>query len=362
MDPVISLYKDNLRSYPMKYKKLICPQEGLVELKEYEVPMKPEGTQVVIKNTHGAEKHGTMQSFVSKYGNKRGAWDQKRQMHTPGKGVVWGYPIPLGNMQVGYVESAGPEVVKLKKGDKVVHFSGFEPVSVNDESRCWKINEETSWQAAVCLDPASFALAAVRDGNLRAGDSAAVFSLGAIGLMAVIMAKLSGAYPIIAIDPVKERRDIALKLGAHKVLDPLDEKDLGAKLRELTNWKGLDVIIEYSGSMQAMQAALRGIAFGGNIVAGGFPGPWPAGLDLGGEAHMNRPNLIFSRTESDPNRDHPRWDNDRIRETVLRMILDGLIDGESVVGPIKSFSDDLADEYQQVMAHPEWGAKMGIEY
>jgi hypothetical protein len=96
MVPVISLYKDNIRSCPMIYKKLICPQEGLVELKEFEVPMKPQGTQVLIKNTHGAEKHGTMQSFVSKYGNKRGAWDQKKQMHTPGKGRCLGIPHTPG--------------------------------------------------------------------------------------------------------------------------------------------------------------------------------------------------------------------------------------------------------------------------
>lgn len=306
-------------------KKLICPEEGIVILEEYDLPQSLKEGELLIRHTHGAEKHGTMQSFVKKHGNKRGAWDGEKQMHTPGKGVVWNYPIPLGNMQVGYVEAVGSGVTGFSEGDRVVHFSGFAPAAVNHESSCWKIEEETDWKAAVCLDPATFALCAVRDGNLRAGDSCAIFSLGAIGLMAVTMARISGAYPIIAMDPVKERRDIALELGADIVLNPTAEEDLGAKLRELTDWRGLDVIIEYSGAMQAMQAALKGVAFGGNVVAGGFPGPWPAGLDLGGEAHMNRPNIIFSRTESDPNRDHPRWDNPRVRNTVLRMILDGSI-------------------------------------
>ena len=114
--------------------------------------------------------------------------------------------------------------------------------------------------------------------------------------------------------------------------------------------------------MEALQAALRGIAFGGNIVLGGFPGPMKAGLDLGAEAHMNRPNIYFSRTESDPNREHPRWDNVRVRATVHRMILDGLINAESIVTPVLKFTDNLVVEYDQVCSKPDKNIKFGVEY
>ncbi len=57
-------------------------------------------------------------------------------------------------------------------------------------------------QEAVCLDPAHFALAAVRDANVRIGTKVAIFGLGAIGLIAVQMVKLSGAELVFASDPL----------------------------------------------------------------------------------------------------------------------------------------------------------------
>jgi threonine dehydrogenase-like Zn-dependent dehydrogenase len=334
----------------------------VIELQDYDIPDQLGATEVLVRNTHGAEKHGTMESFVHKHGNMRGGYDAGRCMHTPGEGVAWDYPIPLGNMQVGFVEKVGSGVSRYRVGDRLVFFRGFEPLSVIDETEGWTIGPETSWKSATCLDPATFAFCALRDGNVRVGDAVAVFSLGAIGLTAVELAKRSGCYPVFAIDPVGERREAAKKLGADEVLDPLAMADLGAYLREATDWRGVDVVIEYSGALEAMQASLRGVAFGGTVVAGAFPGPLKAGLDLGAEAHMNRPQIVFSRTESDPNRDHPRWDNVRVRATVHRMIEHGEINGDVIVGPVVPFGDDFVEVYQKTIADRAGSIKMGVSY
>ena len=343
------------------YKKLCCPSPDRVEMRSYDIPALLEDTQVLVRNTHGAEKHGTMQSFLHKYGNKRGAWDAKRLMHTTGEGVVWNYPIPLGNMQVGIVEGIGSGVSRYIPGDRLVFYRGFEPMSVIDEQDGWKLNAGTSWKSATCLDPATFAFTALRDGNVRIGDAVAVFGLGAIGLMTVALAKLSGCHPVIAIEPFQNRRAVAETLGADATIDP-SGADAGALLREASDWRGMDVVVDFSGSMQAMQAALRGVAFGGTVISGAFPSPHPAGLDLGAEAHMNRPQIVFSRTESDPNRDHPRWNNSRVRATVHRMILAGLIDGEAVVNPVVAFDDRLPETYETTIADAASSIKMGIEH
>ncbi len=344
----------------MPFQRLICPRHGVVELADYTLPDQLAPDQVLVRNTHGAEKHGTMEAFVKKHGNSRGTWDAKRRMHT-GEGIQWAYPIPLGNMQVGFVEKVGSAVSRYRVGDRLVFFRGFEPLSVISETEGWPIAPDTSWQAAVCLDPATFAFAALRDANARIGDAVAIFSLGAIGLAAVALARLSGCHPIIAIDPVASRREAALKLGADIVLDPVG-LDVGAKLRELTDWRGVDKVIEYSGSVPALNAALRGVAFGGTIACGAFPAPYPAGLDFGAEAHMNRPNIVFTRTESDPNRDHPSWDNVRVRETVMRILRSGRFDGEPIVTPIVPFTPDLAQVYERVMADRDHAIKMGVTY
>ncbi len=314
----------------MTMKRLACPEHGVIKMIDSDIPDTLNEGQILVRNTHGAEKHGTMESFVHKHGNSRGAWDGRRGMHTPGEGVGWGYPIPLGNMQVGQVEKTGPNA-EVSVGDRVVYFGGFSPMGTATPGTFWKLESDTCWKSATCLDPATFALAALRDSNARIGDSVAIFSLGAIGLCAVALAKRAGCYPVIAIDPIAKRRKVAQTLGADITIDPIG-KDVGQQLRELTNWRGVDVVVEYSGSVPALNASLRGVAFGGTIACGAFPAPYAAGLDFGGEAHMNRPNIVFTRTESDPNRDHPNWSN------------------------------VLVEDYKGIMADKENAVKMGINY
>lgn len=65
--------------------------------------------------------------------------------------------------------------------------------------------------------------------------------------------------------------------------------------RRASRKRGVHVAVEYSGSLGALQAAIRTVAFGGNVVAGAFPPAYSAGLDLGGEAHINISNMIFWR-------------------------------------------------------------------
>lgn len=342
-------------------KRLICPRHGVIGMADYTLPDTLGETQIRVRHTHGAEKHGTMEAFVHAHGNSRGAWNREVLLHTPGEGVGWGYPIPLGNMQVGVVEAVGEKVTRYKVGDRLVAFCGFRPEWIYEEKEGWPIGKDTNWKSATCLDPVTFAFCALRDANLRIGDAVAIFSLGAIGMCAVALAKEAGCSRIIAIDPVASRRKAAEKLGADVLLDPTGV-DCGLEIRKATGMKGVDAVIEYSGNIHALNAAFRGIAFGGTIACGAFPAPFPAGLDFGGEAHMNRPNIVFTRTESDPNRDHPRWDNGRVRQVCMDMIVAGKIDGDLIVGPVVPFSDQLDKIYPKIVADREGGIKMGVTY
>lgn len=341
-------------------KRLVCAAHDAIGWEQYELPARLKVDEIRVRNTHGAEKHGTKVSFVHGHGNKRGTWDAAKQMFVPG-GVAWNYPIPLGNMQVGIVEEVGSGIRNYKPGDRILYFGAFAPTAVITEDETWKLAPDTCWKTATCLDPATFALCALRDGNARIGDSVAVFSLGAIGLMVVQLAKLAGCYPIIAVDPLPNRREAALQSGADLVIDPANS-DTGRTLREATDWRGVDVVIEYSGIMEALQEALRGVAFGGNVVLGAFPGPLKAGLDLGAEAHMNRPNIVFTRTESDPHRDHPRWDNRRVRAGIHSMVLKGQLNADSIVTPVLKFSDALVADYDTLISSSDKSIKFGVEY
>jgi threonine dehydrogenase-like Zn-dependent dehydrogenase len=200
----------------------------------------------------------------------------------------------------------------------------------------------------------------LRDGHVRIGDAVAVFGMGAIGLLVVQLAKLAGAYPVIAVDPLPARRALARACGADLLIDPTAE-DTGLAIKEATGKRGADVCIEYSGSHHALQAALRGVAYLGKVVAGAWPGAYPAGLDLGAEAHMNRPSIIFSRACSEPNPEHPNWNEERIFEVAWRYLSSGALQTVPLVQPIVDF-DDLITAYPKIATSPHEIVKLGVRF
>lgn len=338
-------------------RELVAPQARRAAFRDYgDAPLKP--GQVRVRSEFGAAKHGTEMALYKGYANPRGNFDGEYGVFRAETPMVT-YPVGLGNMCVGTVIEVAPGVERLAVGDRVFAHGGFRETHVWPDT-VHTLPEHVPWKAAVCLDPATFALGAVRDGQVRIGDAVAVFGLGAIGLVALQLARLSGARPTVAVDPIALRREVAADCGADIVLDPT-ACDAGLEIRKATGKRGADVCIEYSGSHSALQAAIRGVAFGGAVVAGAWPGAYPAGLDLGAEAHWNRPNLIFSRACSDPNRDHPRWDQDRIEEAAWRLLRDGLIQCEDIVQPVVAF-DDLPVEYPKIDTEPDRNVKLGVRF
>jgi threonine dehydrogenase-like Zn-dependent dehydrogenase len=328
-------------------------------LREISDPVPDEG-EVLVRSEFGAAKHGTEMASVKGYGH-RGRFDPELRLFVKEEGPL--RPpgeSQVGNMIVGCVESLGAGVDTLVVGDTVAVHSSFTDALARSASRCWKLEEGISWKDAVCLDPADFAMGAIRDGQIRIGDAVTVFGLGAIGLMVVQFAKLAGAYPVIGLDPLPNRRDAATACGADTVIDPV-ATDAGLEIKQATSNRGSDVVVEYSGSRHAMQAALRGVAFGGTVVAGAFPPPYGEGLDLGAEAHFNRPNIIFSRACSEPNRDHPRWDEIRIVDHCKHLFREGKISGDPIVTPVVDF-EEIVSEYPKITSDPGSNVKLGCRF
>ncbi len=102
--------------------------------------------------------------------------------------------------------------------------------------------------------------AVLNTARVRPGDSVAIFGLGGVGLAAVMAAALSGAHPIVAIDPVDSKRELALELGATTALHPDEVGDL--RVRHA---------FEAAGHPAVLEAAYRATARGGTTVAIGLP-------------------------------------------------------------------------------------------
>lgn len=316
----------------------IAPRQPV--LRDYEDgPLPADSVRVQVE--FGAPKRGTEMTM---YYGLRGA----------------GFPQGLGNMCVGKVSEIGSEVEGVEIGERVAGYGHLKETHTWNAQRILKMNERMTWKEAVCYDPAHFALAAVRDGQVRVGDRVAVFGLGALGLMSQQFAKIAGADFVAVVDPIQGRRAVAEKTGADLVLDPT-ACNVGEALREATGGLGVDVAIETSANYHALDDAIRSVAFEGTVVVVGWAKECKGGLDLGAVAHFNIPNLIFARANSDPNRDHPRWSFGRIIDTCWKWLSEGRFDCEDIVAPVVPFADAAA-AYEEMDNHPERSVKLGVSF
>ena len=348
-------------------KQLIATAPQQLAFLDYEDrPFQP--NEVYIKVQYASPKHGSEQmDFRGKSPFMEEQYDSEWQMFRPRKedeprGIEFG-KWNVGNMIVGEIIEKGTEVIDFNKGDIICTYGGIrETLIVNavNNHRLHKLSHATSWQSALCYDPAQFALGGVRDGNVLPGDFVAVFGLGAIGQLAVQMCKKIGA-DVVAIDPIDNRRIIALAYGADYSLDPMNG-DTGLELKKLSGKKGMDVIIETSGSKDALQQSLCGLAYGGTISYVAWAKEFSAGLNFGREGHFNNAKIVFTRVASEPFRDHPRWNRKRIEQTVWQMISTGYIDGREIIQPVVSFAE-AADAYSTYLdKFPEQSIKLGIRF
>ncbi|MFK4186978.1 zinc-binding dehydrogenase [Streptomyces sparsogenes] len=111
--------------------------------------------------------------------------------------------------------------------------------------------------------------AVVNTAELRPGQSAVVYGLGGVGLSAVLGARAAGAHPVIAVDPVPEKRELALQLGATHAYAPGEAVEA---IRALTSG-GAELAVEAVGSPKVMAECLTAVARGGSVVSVGLPAP-----------------------------------------------------------------------------------------
>ena len=138
----------------------------------------------------------------------------------------------------------------------------------------------TDEQVLMLPDIASTGISGAESGNVRTGDSVAVFAQGPIGLCATLGARLRGAALIVGIDPVPERREMARRFGASVTLNPA-ECDVVAELKRMTEGRGVDVAIEALGGQPTFEAALRSVRPGGilsslGVYSGKLVAPYEA--------------------------------------------------------------------------------------
>ncbi len=121
------------------------------------------------------------------------------------------------------------------------------------------------------------------------GKSVGILGCGPIGLFSVGIARASGASHVFASDLNETRLALAIEMGADATFNPADGGDMVDDLVEANEGRGLDVVLEMSGSPIAINTAFRSARNGGTVVLFGIPSD-PVEIDIA-------ENMIFKNLQ-----------------------------------------------------------------
>jgi L-iditol 2-dehydrogenase len=128
-----------------------------------------------------------------------------------------------------------------------------------------KVPDAVTDEAAVFLEPGACVLRGVRRAGLADGDGAAVLGGGSMGLLhLLILRALFPAMPLVLVDPVDERRVLALDLGASAAAAP--GGDAEAAIRDATGGAGAGAVFDTVGGARLLDSAIGLTRRGGSVV------------------------------------------------------------------------------------------------
>ncbi len=182
-------------------------------------------------------------------------------------------PFTPGSDIAGVVKEVGAKIKHVKPGDEVFGFvmhGGYAEEVVVPGNACFPKPPGMEFPVA-----ASFMMAygtsyhALKDrGRLKEGETLLVLGAsGGVGLAAVELGKLMGA-KVIAAASTTQKLELCKEYGADAVIN-YDTEDLKARIKELTDGKGVDVVYDPVGGRYS-EPAIRGMAWEGRYLVVGF--------------------------------------------------------------------------------------------
>jgi 2-desacetyl-2-hydroxyethyl bacteriochlorophyllide A dehydrogenase len=215
---------------------------------------------------------------------------------------VTAYPVVLGHEFAGEVFELGREVRGLRPGQKVAvdtivrcqtcpHCAlgwgchcenGFNQLGCTmpggmaeyvavPRHQLYPLPDRLDLAEAALAEPASCAAHGVSKAEIRPGDSVAVVGAGAIGALALQIARLFSPAHLISVDIDPRKAKLARKLGASHTVEALSEDEVVAQIMEITQGRGVQAVIECTGSLSPIQQSFRYVATKGKIVVIGVP-------------------------------------------------------------------------------------------
>ena len=237
-------------------KAVVCTKIGdpnLLEIKDIETP-KPSKNEVLVKVQAAGVNFPDALMVQGKYQ------------------IVMDPPFTPGNEVCGYVEETGDDV-DLKIGTKVIALppiGGFSEYVSVDKNLVIPVSEKVDSMAGASL-PINYGTcyyALKRRANIQKNESLLVLGAsGGIGTATIQLARIMGVKTICAVGS-DEKAEYVKSLGADEIIR-YDQVELKETVKELTDGKGVDVVMDPVGG-DVTEQALRATAWNGRLLVIGF--------------------------------------------------------------------------------------------
>ncbi len=209
-------------------------------------------------------------------------------------------PFVLGHEPGGVVVEVGENVRHLKAGDRVALEPGktcghcefckegkynlcpdvvffatppvdgvFQEYVAHEANLCFKLPDNVSTLEGALIEPLAVGFHAAIQGDAHLGQKAVVMGAGCIGLVTMMALKARGVSQVYVVDIMEKRLKKALELGADGVINGAQE-DVEKRALELTDGKGMDLVVETAGTEITTRQAIRIAKKGSNIVLVGY--------------------------------------------------------------------------------------------
>jgi len=268
-------------------------------------------------------------------------------------------PFVLGHEAAGTVVALGAGVTNLKVGDRVAMEPGrtcghcefcrtgrynlcpevrfwatppydgvFQEYVTHDADLCFVLPENVSTMEGALIEPLAVGFHAAIQGNARLGQTALVTGAGCIGLVSLLALKARGVSTVFVLGKGAVRLAKAASLGADAVIDAENE-DAVARIMELTDGKGVDLVIETAGAELSTRQSILSLKPDGTLVLVGYS---PSGeMTLPVSEILNREITVKSV-----------FRYRHIYPVAIDAVASGKVDLKGIVSHSYSF-DDIAD-------------------
>lgn len=209
-------------------------------------------------------------------------------------------PFVLGHEPGGVVVEVGEAVHHLKVGDRVALEPGktcghcefckqgnynlcpdvvffatppvdgvFQEYVAHEADLCFKLPENVSTLEGALIEPLAVGFHAAIQGDAHLGQKAVVMGAGCIGLVTMMALKARGVSEVYVVDIMEKRLEKAMELGADGIINGAKE-DVAERVRQLTDGKGMDLVVETAGTEITTRQAIQIAKKGSNVVLVGY--------------------------------------------------------------------------------------------